>query len=84
MVDDCSATQIEIINGPNGQKVGLSYMQALSPAVSIGGQAKYVFDKNILEQSYAGMYDKGEHQIAGCYEQGKEVGQCVCHHSSLK
>ena len=79
LTDDCSSTQLQLVHGSTGQKVGVSYMQALTSTISLGGQASYLIDKNILEPSYAGIYDHGEHQVAACYDQGKEVGSEISH-----
>lgn len=46
----------------------LSYMQALTPSLSVGGMAQYQTDKGTLTTAYGGVYDKGENLLAAQWD----------------
>lgn len=56
---DSFTSQIEFHSGA-GTSLGASYVQALTPTISLGGSGKYIFGKGIFKSMYGGVFDDGE------------------------
>jgi len=72
--DSHSASQFQysrVTGQQSAQSLSLSYMQALSPAFSLGGMGQYTLSKGTIKLGFGGVYDKGENLIAAIWD--KEV-----------
>ena len=72
VVDGSSATQLQYSSG-GGSTVGVSYMQALTPSLTLGGVGQYAMKKKALQTGIGGIYDQGEHMIAAQYATDNNV-----------
>ncbi len=52
-----------------------SYIQAITPALSLGGFARYDITKDSLAPAFAGVYDEGENMLAAKYDNSVS---CLC------
>lgn len=79
--DSHSASQFQysrVTGQQSSQSLSLSYMQALSPALSLGGMGHYILSKGTVRLAFGGVYDKGENLIAAVWD--KEVSYNLYHH----
>jgi hypothetical protein len=56
----------------------LSFMQALTPSLSMGGTAQYHTDKGSLNTAYGGVFDKGENLIAAQWDSNVSMFSVCC------
>mmetsp|Transcript_35150 Transcript_35150/g.35792 ORF Transcript_35150/g.35792 Transcript_35150/m.35792 type:complete len:327 (+) Transcript_35150:115-1095(+) len=69
---DTFTSQLELAStGPTS--LGLSYMQAVHPTLSLGGCGKYSLSKGILSNSFGGVYEKGENVVYGLWDNQLQV-----------
>jgi len=58
-----------VLFGKNpGNVLGCSYVQALTPALSLGGFCQWDVAKGPVTTGFAGLYDDGDHVLAGKYD----------------
>lgn len=51
--------------GRPDNSIGCSYVQSITPNLSLGGLCKYSIDANQMTKEFCGSYDDGEHQVVG-------------------
>jgi hypothetical protein len=73
LTDDCSATQLQLQRTGENQ-IGVSYMQSVTPWLTLGGQGICTLEKSQLDTSLGVMFDRGENLIAAQWD--KEVIFC--------
>jgi hypothetical protein len=56
-----------------GTSIGVNYLQAVTPTLTLGGHASYSLEKENLKTEYAGVYDDGEQLIQGLLNQEHDV-----------
>ena len=69
--DDNSTTQVEC-NMSTQTSLGLNFMQALTPQLSLGGSNTYVLGKESMKSTVAGSYEDDGHLLAATYEIGTQ------------
>ena len=71
-MDGSAATQLQYSTA-GGSTVGLSYMQALTPSLTLGGVGQYTLKKKTLQTGFGGIYDYKEHMFAAQYAMDSNV-----------
>ena len=75
-MDGSAATQLQYSTA-GGSTVGLSYMQALTPSLTLGGVGQYTLKKKTLQTGFGGIYDYKEHMFAVQYAIDSNVSSTV-------
>ena len=61
-----------------GTSVNCSYVQAITPALSLGGAANVDLSKGVsVSNAYGIVYDKGEHVITGLFDNNVSVSRAL-------
>jgi hypothetical protein len=47
--------------------LGLSYMQSISPTLTLGGSGTYLPEKSVLSSAFAGIYDDNQNQFSAMW-----------------
>lgn len=55
----------QLLFGRPGNSVGLTYVQSITPNVSLGGKCLFEPDLGTISNEFCGMYDDGEHMVVG-------------------
>ena len=74
--DSSSSTQVKLSRSTQNQ-LTLSYMQAITPTLALGGQGDYTIEKKEFTSAFGGLYDDRSNQFAVIYD--KEVSINIVH-----
>lgn len=69
---DNYAIQMEASRAP-GTTLAVGYTQAVTPNISMGGSGKWNLPKGLVNSSYGGMFDDGEHVVCAVWDSQMQV-----------
>ena len=67
IAEESSTTQIEYANGDD-KTLSISYMQSITPFITLGGMASYSMLSKSLTTAFGGMYNDPENLVAGQWD----------------